>query len=258
MRRLLACVGVLAAFLGTATAGRAGEPATSTTTVTGDLPVDLVGTWLMVGNGRFVLSAQPAVERFRTTVEIWAVERDPGGLTMSLVDQPLPAGVQTALDAANRELRVWTPSPDDVAEIRRSLGRLPRNDPERFLRHTYRLADAAHTGDLPGLPPDLAAGAKLGLEIEHEYRPREIDADKPGAQLMRDQAAYAVTDVGGELAGQHVRTVLAAGFVPIPITTRGPFHLYRLRAPGDAEPEAATSLSSRLAAALRDLFRGCR
>jgi hypothetical protein len=253
--RLLVCVGVLAALLGTVAASRADEPATSTTTVAGDLPDELVGTWLMVGNGKFVLNAQPAVDRFRTSVEVWAIQRDAAGLTMSLVDQPLPAGVQTALDTANRELRPWTPSRDDVAEVARSLGRLPRNDPQRFLRHTHHLVDAGHLGLLRSLPPDLAAGAELGLEIVREYRPREIDANEPGAQLMRDQAAYAVTEVGAELAGQHVRSILAAGFVPIPITTRGPFRLYRLHA---ADGTNGTGLGARLGAALRDLFRGCR
>lgn len=266
MRRHLACLSVLAIAASVSAAAAAGgpsEPTTSRTTVAGEPPVDLVGTWLMVGSGRFVLGAQstPSTpERFRTAVEIWTVEGSPSGLEVALLDRQLPGRVQAALDTANRELRAWTPSADDVAAIRTGLDHLPRNDPDRFLRHTYHLVDSAHLIDLAGFPSDLTAGLQLGLEVEHEYRPQPIDTAHPGAQLMRDRAVYAVRDTGAVLAGEHVRTVLAAGFVPIPITTRGPFHLYRLRAPGDEAPapEVRAGLGAQLAAALRGLLRGCR
>src|SRR5207249_12220832 len=96
---------------------------------------------------------------------------------------------------------------------------------------------------------------KFAMEFEHVYRPQ---AGASGLQLINDDAVYRVEKVEPALIeGQQGRTVLAAGFVPIPVATTGPFAMRRLRGP-DAMPTAATSGSNRLTGFLGNLFRGCR
>ena len=238
------------------------DPPTSSTQVLGELPVDLRGTWLLVANGKFVGLKNEVKEGGRNTVELYTVDTKDGQLNMELLLRKLPNAIADELEVANKAMAPWKPSDAQLAEIKRSLDKLAPEDPMRYLRHTIKLYGPDHFQDaiMRGPASGMAKDALFLIDIEHEYRPQPMTDEHPGAQLVADKCFYAAHKVEPTaIIGEHGRAVIAAGFVPIPVSTLGDFQLYRLRAPGEAPPaEAAPTLSQRLSEALRSLFRGCK
>src|SRR5262249_37328485 len=119
-------------------------PPTSSTEVIGDIPVDLRGTWLLVANGTFVEG------KVRNSVELYDIERKDGVLDVELLSRELPPTMQQSIDDGNKHMVAWTPSEDDLAELRRTVGSLKPGDPMRFVRHTIRVVGP--NGYEKGLP----------------------------------------------------------------------------------------------------------
>jgi hypothetical protein len=232
----------------------ADEPPSSTTEVAGDLPVDLRGVWLIVGNGKLPKG------NFRNALELETIQQRDGKLEVHLLLRKLPQTLQDDLDQANRQLREWSPSPDQIAELARSLDRLEPLDPMRYQRHTVRLvARSQYEAVLRPALVALVRESMFAMEVEHVYRPHPIDAQSREAQLMSDKAIYGVQRVEPTfLEGEHTRTILAAAIVPVPITTSGRFVMHRLRGPEEMPAVPGRSLRERLSGFLGGLLRGCK
>jgi hypothetical protein len=226
-------------------------PPEDRTAVKGKPGVDLRGTWLMVSHGELRTPG-----KFRNTVELWTGEGEGEAFTFKLVHRDLPAEMRTQIDEANRHLKAWTPTAEQLEELRRSLDRLPETDPWRYVRHTAEFYDPDHYGEA-GLRGDglaLLEGSRSAIKVQHVYRPQPPGK---GAQVISDDALYAVRATDTTLIqGDHSRVVLAAGFAPIPVTFQGPFWFYRLRAPG--ETGGGDGVGARLLEVWNALTRGCR
>ena len=238
------------------------DPPTSSTEMLGEIPVDLRGTWLMVANGKFVGMKNEVKEGGRNTVELYSVDMKDGKLDMQLLLRKLPKAIADEIDLANKNFAPWKPSDEQLANLKRSLDKLEPDDPMRFLRHTIKFYGPDHFQDalMRGPATGMAKDALFLIDIEHEYRPQPMTDEHPGAQVVADKCFYAAHKIEPTaITGVHGRAVIAAGFVPIPVSTIGDFQLYRLRAPGEAAPaEAAPSMSQRLSETLSSLFRGCK
>jgi hypothetical protein len=225
---------------------------TSTTEVVGEVPTDLTGTWLMVANGKLTDG------RFRNTVELYTVANNGSGLDFQLLIRDLPPRIKQVVEDSNKELRVWTPTPADVQEIGKAVDGLEPLDPMRYIRHTVKIVGKDKSGEAirPQLQEQASKGA-FSLEIEHAYRPQPVQGNN--AQLMADKALYTVEKVEPALLeGQHVRTILAAGFVPVPITTSGEFRMYRLRGTAVSPTADGAGSGGGVGSFLSNLFRGCK
>jgi hypothetical protein len=225
------------------------DPPTSTTEVFGEIPTNLTGVWLMVANGRLTNG------QFRNTVELYTVAANGSGLDFDLLIRELPTRIKEAVDKSNKDLTLWTPEPADIQEIGKSIDDLEAGDPMRYMRHTVKVIapDKAGEGARPQLQ-DQASKGLFSLEIEHAYRPQPVQGQN--AQLMADKAFYTVEKIEPTvLEGQHIRTILAAGFVPIPVTTQGAFRMYRLRDSAVSGDGAARG--GGIGQFLSELFRGC-
>jgi hypothetical protein len=229
------------------------DPPTSTTEVLGTIPVDLRGLWLLVANGK--VGDSPVV---RNTVELYSIAQKDGALDVELLVRDLPKKLQDDIASADKASRPWTPTEADLKLLRREVDALEAGDPMRYVKHATRLVAAdRYAADLhAGAQSSMVENSAFAIEIEHDYRPRPLEGQT--AQLMADKAIYAVRkSEPPRLEGEHLRTILAAGFVPVPINLSGPFTLYRLRDASEWAPPPQ-SFTARLAAWAETLFRGCR
>jgi hypothetical protein len=228
------------------------DPPTSTTEVLGTIPVDLRGLWLLVANGK--VGDSPVV---RNTVELYSIAQKDGALDVELLVRDLPKKLQDDIASADKASRPWTPTEADLKLLRREVDALEAGDPMRYVKHTTRLVAAdRYAADLRAGTQSMVENSAFAIEIEHGYRPGPVEGQK--AQLMADKALYAVEKSEPQrLEGEHLRNILAAGFVPVPINLSGPFTLYRLRAAGESAPPPQ-SFTARLAAWAETLFRGSR
>jgi hypothetical protein len=231
-------------------------PPTVTTEVAGEIPVDLRGVWLIVGNGQILKNPG----KFRNSIDIEAIRKTDGKLDMQPVLVELPPDIQTQFDQANKQLQAWQPSPEQTEQLSRSLEQLKPVDPMRYYRHTAKIVGPG--GYQEALKPELIDFVKEGafaMAIEHVFRPQPITPDARGVQLMNDDAIYSIQKTAPTvLEGEHSRTILAAGFLPIPVATAGSFTMRRLRGPEAMPAAPARSLSDRVTGFLGGLFRGCR
>jgi hypothetical protein len=221
-------------------------PPTSSTEVLGTPSVDLRGVWLVVSHGNI------APGRVRNTVDLYDIESDGGGLKVDLVLRELPKPWKDALEVSNKQLEEWGPSKEQVAELARTLDSLPPIDPNRYTRHAAKVVAPDHYADADiegALPTD---GSLVALKMQHAFRPRPANQNE--AQLMSDDVVFVVNKAEPtQLEGEHVRMMLAAGFLPIPVKLEGPFVMYRLRGPG----EASAGGGGWLARIWDSLTRGC-
>jgi hypothetical protein len=226
-------------------------PASEKTIVLGEPAVDLRGLWLLVANGELKSEG-----KFRNTVLLYRGDGEDHALTWRLAGRELPPAIQAEVDKANRKLQVWTPTSTQLEELGRTVDRLPTTDPKLYAQHEVKLVAADHFDDADVfIEPELREGSTALLRIQHTYRPQPVGS---GAQVMSDQANYAIQRINGTvIEGQHIRVVLAAGFAPIPVASKGPYRLYRLRGPGEMPAESPTP-TSRLAALWDALTRGCK
>jgi hypothetical protein len=224
------------------------------TEVVGDVDLDLRGVWLLLTHGQIANSDG----KVRNGADIYVVSGSGGDLTFELYLHELPPDMGDAVKAANKTLTPWTPSDQQLAALSRDLDSLPPIDPTRFVKHTVRVVApfnfaTAFKGDVS----DIVGDSQFALEIDHEYRPRPPKDQM--AQLMLDKAILGAKQKSPTLyEGKQARTLLAAGFAPIPVTMRGPFWLYRLRGPEGMPAPQSTASGSWLARFWSSLTRGCR
>ena len=94
-------------------------------------------------------------------------------LRIELVLRELPKDWQDALTLANRQFEAWTPTPEQVAQLARSLESLPPIDPNRYVRHAAKLIapDQYEAAQLDAGPIPLD-GSVAAMRLHHAFRPR--------------------------------------------------------------------------------------
>jgi hypothetical protein len=221
-------------------------PATQSTEVLGDVSTDLRGIWVIVSHGGLPSN------RVRNTVELYDITGEGSALKLEFLVRKLPEDWQKGVEEANRAFKAWTPTDAQLTELARAVDRLEPGDPNTYLEHKVRVIapskydEAQVTGSMP------TEGSLLAIRVLHAYRPGP--AKEAQAQLMKDEVLYIVEKAEPKrIEGNHSRIVLAAGFLPIPVVTQGPFLMYRLRGPGEAAPA-----ESPLARFWDALTRGCK
>ena len=217
----------------TARAQEAGEaaPPTETTQVIDEAPPGLQGIWLLVAHGHLR-------ERIvRTSAEFYEVSGEAQALRFHRLQRQLPEAMRNALDRRQNGPEGWSPSPEELEELRRSVYRLPKDEAGRFLTHEFKVVQpSSYETELlrwVNLPDwEWPEYSEFALKIHHGYRPQPHEEGV--SQLIRETAVYVVSRSEPTLlAGDHRRVVLALGYVPIPISMNGPFVMYRLRGPGE-------------------------
>jgi hypothetical protein len=229
-------------------------PPVPTTEVIGKIPVDLRGVWLLVTQGQV-----GTVEgKVRNGADLYAVWGTDGNQQVELYLRELPEPMATSLKEANKKLSPWKPTDEDIATLSKNLESLPAIDPMRYEKHIVKLVgpdsfETAFKGDVQ----DMLKDTQFGLELEHQFRPQPVK-DKM-AQLMLDKAIVSGKQINPNLyEGRQVRTLLAAGFAPIAVTTRGPSWLYRVRGADEMPARDGASSGSWLGNLFSSLTRGCK
>jgi hypothetical protein len=222
-------------------------PPTQSTELLGQVPIDLRGTWVIVSHGGLPSN------RVRNTIEIYKIDGEGDATTLEYQVVKLPDDWKQGLEEANKAFKAFTPTDAQVAELARTVDRLEPADANAFIRHQAKVIAPSHFAEAEvgrgGMPTENSV---VALRIQHAYRPGP--AKQGQAQLMSDEALFVVQKAEPtRLDGDHSRIVLAAGFLPIPVVTQGPFIMYRLRAPGEQPPA-----SSALARVWDALTRGCK
>jgi hypothetical protein len=224
----------LAALLAASVASAAGDPNTPApvqkTTVRGAAP-DLVGRWLVVG-------IVDAAGTKRVVTVLWDVGRRDGQLDLRVRFARLPEAQQASADGANAKGEGWTPSADDLAAIGKAWDALREYD--SLLREVDTTISARDAFD-ETLSTDAATKDAI-------WAVTQTRLPRPGTGAMIRQAdVYAAREASdGGYAGSYATVVLAAAPLPIPISLKGSFRLYRL-------PVESPGLLARVLG----LFEGC-
>ncbi|HJQ85436.1 MAG TPA: hypothetical protein VKA21_15220 [Candidatus Binatia bacterium] len=225
------------------------SPPTVETQVSGEVPVDLRGIWLIAATGK----VQKSEKLYRNSLELCSVQGKDGKIDVQPVLRELPEDIENQLEQANKKFQPWAPSAEQVAQVGQALDGLKPVDPMRYVRHVTVIQAPSASAEAPHDLRDYIADSKFALQTEHVYRPRPLKEGETGLQLMGEKTLYGVQKIEPtQLAGRHVRTILAAGFVPVPVTTEGDFTMYRLRGP-EQMPEPASGGGGFFS----NLFRGC-
>jgi hypothetical protein len=230
-----------------------GQPVTKTEVI-GEVPVDLRGIWLLVTHGQV-----GTVEgKVRNGADLYAGRGSDGNMSFELYLRELPEDMRDAVKTANKTLTPWNPSDQQLAALGQKLDTLPPIDPERFLKHVVKVVGPSAYGTaFKGDVQTILADTQFALDLEHQYRPQA--AKDQMAQLMLDKGILGAKQTSPALyQGSQLRTLLAAGFAPIPITTRGPFWLYRVRGPESMPSDGGAGSGSWLSRFWSSLTRGCR
>ena len=208
-----------------------------TTTVAGKIPVDLRGAWFLV--------AQPEVakDKFKTFVELLTISKQKDGqLAFHLLDVRLPPDIAAELKAANSDLTHWTPSPEELATLRKGWSKLPPatdKDPVAgdvaYARIQFRLASPERYAEVftkqDAAVKGVLSDSTFTLEVVEQYRALPISPEQRIVQLMQRTTIYGFRGAGGDhlLEGAQVIGFLAAHpLAPIPLNWSGKFTMYRL------------------------------
>ncbi len=199
------------------------------TEVLGDVPADLAGRWLVVGNVRLPSG------KVRPVAVTWEIRSRDGHPELVLQRSPLPVAVHAKVEAAARAGTAWEPDATDRRAVLEGWGKLP---PEGD--HTQIESKLAAPGAFPKeiAEDDIVKGSALAIVVTEDFTGKE--------HVARTTSVYGVRERGpGRLGGTFVTTSLAIAFFPVPITLKGDFQAYRV----DAEPPRSW---------LARLFSGCQ
>jgi hypothetical protein len=226
----------------------------TTAEVVGKVAVDLRGVWLLVTQGQV-----GTVEgKVRNGADLYAVWGDDGKQEVELYLRELPEAMATTLKESNKKLLPWKPTDDDIASLSKNLESLTPIDPMRFEKHIVKLVGPdSYESTFKADVQDMLKDTQFGLDLEHQFRPQPVK-DKM-AQLMLDKALMGGKQINPNLyEGRQIRTLLAAGFAPIAVTTKGPFWLYRVRGPENMPSRDGAASGSWLSRLFSGLTRGCK
>ena len=209
---------------------------TDATAVQGKIPVDLTGVWLVVASTK--PSPQHAPDKYQSFVQLMKVTDGATKPTFKMLDVQLPKSIQASVDQSRAQLTAWQPTPEQLAELKKTWSTLPKytsktlNEPI-YLSVNYTLATPDnYTAAIPGAPKEMLDGTTFALYVSERYRPGEVPSGANIAQLMGRDSFYAFKADGGkpdQLNGGALLkfTVAGAGF-PLPMSFGGQVRLYKL------------------------------
>lgn len=206
-------------------------PIAEDTHLDGKPDVKLTGVWFLVTNAELVPG------KFKTFPQIFKITADKDGPKFQILDVLLPDDIQQAVKTANsRTLQQWQPDAAMLKELQENWSKLP---PAK-LKYTgdFLYAKIHYTVTLPdkyGQGADDALSkvykdSKYTIEIQEEYRPRDLGPDSRIAQMITRATFYGVKAIDKDtVKGDMVLNFIAAGSgSPIPYKFSGPFVMYKL------------------------------
>jgi hypothetical protein len=214
---------------------------TETTKVHGTVPVDLTGTWFLVGH------AKMNEGKYRNYPQLIRVSREgEAGLTMSLLDVQLPKEMKRAIVAANEKQTAWTPSPKQLDALAKGWSKLPPStDKDKdvmvgdvaYAHVTYEVAVPDTYAEAFPKQDDalktLLANSGFTIYVVEGFRPLPVPEGKIVGQAIERKTVYGVQNAGDKvLAGPQLTGFLAAGLTsPLGFGFGGNFTMYRLAGP---------------------------
>jgi len=213
------------------------EPFEEETTVEGTIEAKLEGVWLLVAQ------AIVATDKFKNFVQLVKIAKGEKGLEFHILDVRLPDSVEKSIREANRRtLKAWVPSADVLAMLKKDWSKLPQikqkaRDEFLYFKIAYVLASADRvTQAFPQRSEKLnkvLEGAKLGLKVQEDYRPRPAATTFHGSQVARRLSFYGIKSIEPDLLkGDMMTGFIAMGTgMPIPLDFSGAFQMYRVAAP---------------------------
>jgi hypothetical protein len=197
-------------------------------------PPDVAGRWLSLG--WIELSDGRAV----SAPVLWDIALEGGKPVMTHRFVPLPPALKAAADKANAAEKPWEPSPEELEQLRAVWDELQAED-----QHVAKV-----TNEIVGRDgfDDAVKGEARSKDALWLVRQR-MDFDASAAPAMRQVMIYSVFAPNGrDYTGNLDMATIAGAPVPMPISFKGTFRLYRI----DAPPVARGFLSR-----LFDGFAGC-
>jgi hypothetical protein len=197
-------------------------------------PPDVAGRWLSLGwielpDGRSVSAPM-----------LWEIAPEDGKPVMTYRFVSLPPALKAAVDKANADGKPWTPSPEELEQLRAGWDELHPED-----QHVAKV-----TNEIIGRDgfDDSVKGEARSKDALWLVRQR-MDFDARAAPTIRQVMIYSVfAPSGRDYTGNLDMATIAAAPFPIPISYKGTFRLYRIDA-----PRAPRGFLSRLF----DSFAGC-
>lgn len=235
MRRLRSVVFVVLC-LTPALALLADEPPATTITQTseslGTVP-SLDGRWLVLADLALPENHHLNVPHF------WDVKTVDGKVQIDDRQVTLPPALKTAIDAANKEHAVWTPTAADLETIRDQWATLPAED--RGVSKIEHRVVAKDAFDEMLKNEELMQDADWVVQQSADFRPNE-------GRPVREVLIWGTLEPTPDgFTGNHMSVAVAAAPFPIPISFKGTFRMYRME-----------SLPARgFVARLLDVFAGC-
>jgi len=207
-----------------------------TTTVDGDIPLDLSGVWLVIADMQLPQEKMNSVPELLT-----ASRKDGAGLTLHILDVRLPAAIDDAIKAATKKSTRWEPTQKDLGMLSKEWSQLPRPTTRDvkagdvvygqvdFTLVTPEHYDARFAARKNALSSVLAESA-FALEIVERYKPQTLAPGERVAQVMERRSVYGIRKAGDRMIeGKQATGYLAAGpTAPLPLSFSGPFRMYRL------------------------------
>jgi len=175
----------------------------------------------------------------RNVAALWDVTAPDGKARVELRFMALPATVQASLDQANDANSRWEPSGQQLQDLRNAWATLA---PEaRGAAKVETMIDGPDAFDETLKKDETTKDSQFVI--------RQMVSYLPGAQRpIKDVLVYGVTEqLPDGFGGKYVSATIAAAPIPVPITFKGTFRMYRL------ESVPARGLFARLL----DLFSGC-
>lgn len=205
---------------------------TQTTETTGTVP-DLVGRWLVVADLVLPQGAHLNVAHF------WDVAVVDGKPQIDSRQVGLPPAVRASLEAANEAHVAWTPTPEQLDEVRGAWATLPPEDRGIAKIEHKIIGKDAFDDMIKG--EELMKDSQWVVQQSGDFRPNE-------GRPVRDALLWGgVTTTGDGYSGPHMSVAVAAAPFPIPIAFKGTFRMYRV-SPGGERGFVARML---------DVFAGC-
>jgi len=210
-------------------------PPQQTTKILGELPADLPGRWLALGQVALASGNR------RSVPVLWEITRADGNLVLTVEFATLPPAMQKAVDDSNAAEKGWTPTPADLAALADGWDTLPRGQPGVATVETELIGHDAYDEEIK--KDDAVKDTLWMVRTSQSFLPS-------AAPMIKQVSVYGASRaVGNGWEGTFAHLMLAAAPFPIPISLKGDFHLYRLGGSGGP--------AKGFLARLFDAFSGC-
>lgn len=191
-------------------------------TVAGDVPVGILGRWLVV------TTLRPSPDRNIVVPTLVEFATAPDGSTAidHRVSSLLPPEITATVEAGAGKQDGWTASDAFLAEVASRWDEIPREDPDSFLEVKYRLVTPEHY-DEAFRKDERATKSSVVFSVARSPAPQ------PGGMVpMRMHQVLFIQDITPRaLRGQELNIQVLGAPIPAPVILEGVFTAHRLDAP---------------------------